>query len=167
MRPVCISTVAAFVRIGYAWYATGKEIAETNALGHNWRNKFLKRAIKKRDLILIAVALVLIGACLLAIRLMQGGAGQQAEVVIRLDGEEYARLPLRKDTLLVDQGEGRVNEIVISGRGVHMKSATCPNQDCVLQGEVTLDNRHLRPLQGSIVCLPHRLTVELTGEDTP
>lgn len=124
---------------------------------------YLKRALSKRDIWIIAVVLVLALICLLAFGLPAGGAPEQAEVVIKVEGREYARLPLKNDTIVIRQGEGMENEVVITENGVYMLRATCPNQDCVLQGEVTLDNRDLRPLGNLIVCLPHHITVELIG----
>ena len=42
-----------------------------------------------------------------------------------------------------------------------MESSNCDNQDCVGQGEVTLENRDSRILFNMVICLPHRLTLEL------
>ena len=60
-------------------------------------------------------------------------------------------------------GSGReiVNVIHVTPSGVYMESANCENQDCVLQGEVTLDNKGSRPLENMIICLPHQVVLEL------
>ena len=42
-----------------------------------------------------------------------------------------------------------------------MESSNCENQTCVGQGEVTLENRDLRPLFNMVICLPHNLSLEL------
>ena len=60
-------------------------------------------------------------------------------------------------------GDGRelVNVIHVTPSGVYMESANCENQDCVLQGEVTLDNKGSRTLENMIICLPHQVVLEL------
>jgi hypothetical protein len=42
-----------------------------------------------------------------------------------------------------------------------MKSSTCDNQDCVLQGTVSLENKYERVLGNMIICLPNEITLEL------
>ena len=64
----------------------------------------------------------------------------------------------------VTQPDGAVNEIANTGSAVSMAEANCHNQDCVRMGEVTRDNYELRVMGGFIVCLPHRLSVEVRGE---
>lgn len=56
------------------------------------------------------------------------------------------------------------NVICLTPEGVYMAASTCENQDCVQQGEVTLDNRELRVLGSWIICLPHQVSVELYSE---
>lgn len=46
-----------------------------------------------------------------------------------------------------------------------MHSASCKNQDCVHQGDVTLDNYNNRVLNNWIICLPNQVTIELVAED--
>ena len=42
-----------------------------------------------------------------------------------------------------------------------MEASNCENQNCVQQGEVTLENRDSRALLNMVICLPHNLTLEL------
>ena len=46
-----------------------------------------------------------------------------------------------------------------------MKSATCNNQLCIGQGEVSLENFRTRFYRNEIICLPNRVTVELVLTD--
>ena len=79
-----------------------------------------------------------------------------------MDGREVRRIPLSKpQTVTIDQGGGVVNVIEITERGAVMKSSTCENQLCVHMGEVNVDNWEYRPNGAFIICLPHRVTVEL------
>ena len=45
--------------------------------------------------------------------------------------------------------------------GFWMEESNCEGQDCVNEGEVTLENREERVLWNMIVCLPHQLVLEL------
>jgi hypothetical protein len=77
--------------------------------------------------------------------------------------EPYRRVSLSEDqTIRVDQGDGRVNEIKIKDGGVSMDYSTCKNQDCVREGVVTDESRKHRALGDWIVCLPNGVAVELT-----
>ncbi len=46
-----------------------------------------------------------------------------------------------------------------------MEESNCPNQDCLRQGEVTLESRKERVLANMIVCLPHQLVLELLSRE--
>ena len=46
-----------------------------------------------------------------------------------------------------------------------MKESNCTNQDCVHQGDVTLQNIASRPLANQIICLPHKVVLELVTVD--
>ncbi len=57
------------------------------------------------------------------------------------------------------------NVIVLTPEGVQMKYANCSNHDCLMQGEVTLENRDERILYNMIVCLPHQVVLELYSRE--
>jgi hypothetical protein len=44
-----------------------------------------------------------------------------------------------------------------------MGESSCPNQDCVHQGAVTVDNADARPLLNQIICLPNRVVLEMVN----
>ena len=46
-----------------------------------------------------------------------------------------------------------------------MKESNCTNQDCILQGDVTVDNVGSRVLANEVICLPHRVVLELVTAD--
>lgn len=58
-------------------------------------------------------------------------------------------------------GAEHVNVIHFTPEGVSMESSTCDNQDCVEQGEATLQNKDVRVLANWIICLPNQVSVEL------
>lgn len=122
--------------------------------------------------ILIGLAALVLLAFLVRHLLRADGSG---EVVIRYGTEQVLRVPLEKDrTIIIRNGEivteqtgkGQENVIVIENGEAFMQSATCPGCDCVRQGAVSEQNADLRPLGRWIICAPHRVSVEVTGEGT-
>lgn len=86
----------------------------------------------------------------------------EAYVRIAADGRVVALLPLVDDTTYaVRQPDGQENVVSIGHNRVSMHSATCDNQDCVQQGEVTLDNKDMRILGNMVICLPNKVVLEL------
>lgn len=119
--------------------------------------------MNKKNLLVIG-GILLIAAALLAVTLFARPmtAVEEDMVIISVDGKEYARVPLSKPrTVTVEQQNGCVNVVEVSGRGAVMRSSTCDNQLCVGMGEVTVDNWETRPNQQFIICLPNRVSVEL------
>ena len=94
-----------------------------------------------------------------------GPASGDLRVYVTLDGEALIDLPFDEaHTLTVTQPGLGENTVRITGEAVYMEHADCENQDCVQMGQVTRDNLEMRVMGGFIVCLPHRLSVEVRGE---
>ena len=92
-------------------------------------------------------------------------AGDSARVYVTLDGKPLIDLPFSQaHTVTVVQPDGATNEVQLTGQAVRMQSANCENQDCVNMGEVTRDNLELRVMGGFIICLPHKVSVEVREE---
>lgn len=68
---------------------------------------------------------------------------------------------LEEKDIPITQIDGKKNTVHVSPKGFKMASATCDNQDCVNQGEVTIDNRDVRLLGNRVVCLPNTVMLEL------
>ena len=116
------------------------------------------RENKRLNLILVlAIASV---ACigLAATRLMGANTNADTATVVIRDGEQNVyELPLDQDatkTVTTDLG---TNLIEIKDGRVHVEEADCPNQDCVRQGWIDAAGQQ-------IVCLPHKLTVDIVDE---
>lgn len=93
-------------------------------------------------------------------------SGASLYLLVTAGNTTYAPILLdREDVLTLTQGEGTVNNIHVTPEGVWMESATCDNQDCVEQGMVTAENKSTRVLGNTIVCLPHRVLLELFTAD--
>lgn len=86
----------------------------------------------------------------------------KAYLLVTVQGQLYQPIPLYgEETYRVTQGDGVENVIHVTPDSVWMESSTCENQDCVLQGTVTLDNSSTRILGNMIVCLPNQVALEL------
>jgi len=93
---------------------------------------------------------------------LRPGKTDGLQVYITVDGEDKAILPFDEEhTLKVNFPDGGSNTVRLTGSSVFIAEADCPNQDCVGMGEVTKENLETRVLGGFIVCLPHRLSVEV------
>ena len=93
---------------------------------------------------------------------MAADSADDVRVYVTLDGAALIDLPFGEaHTVTVSQADGSENVVVLDGEAVVMQSANCENQDCVNMGAVTRENLELRVMGGFIVCLPHRLSVEV------
>lgn len=85
-----------------------------------------------------------------------------AYMLVTVQGMTYAPYPItQEDRITLRQSDGAENIISISPGSMHMESSTCDNQDCVQQGEVTLENMKTRILWSYIVCLPNGVELQL------
>lgn len=110
--------------------------------------------IKKADVILFILIIVL--GLIISFGPLHKAAGG-TEVRISCDGKLYGIYDLNVDQTIEVTENGHTNVISIEGGKVWMESATCHNQICVKKGAITLSG-------DSIVCLPNKVTVEITGK---
>ncbi len=107
--------------------------------------------MKKNDIILLASVLIVAGI-ILTLVLTVGKMNTGQTVVVTVDGEEYARLPLDKDAELTINGYGGgTNLLIIKDGKAYISEASCPDKVCVHTGAAS-DIK-------SIVCLPNRVMV--------
>ncbi len=100
--------------------------------------------------IIIFSALCLICAIIILITDRSGGAA-----VISLNGEAIRRVELDENQEFdIDLGDGEFNHISVRDGKIAVTDASCPDRLCVRRGYIS----------GGvpIICLPHRLTVEVT-----
>lgn len=116
-----------------------------------------KAALKKGDLYLIAGCLLAaLVSCGLWLLLRQDGG----TVIVEQDGRETARYALSEDRIVRIEGRGGYNLLVIRDGEVWLSEADCPNLLCVKTGKIRYAGQ-------SIVCLPHKLAVRITGGASP
>ena len=115
----------------------------------------MKRAVRG-DLRLIAV-LLLAGLILAAVILCGRSDGRYA--VLRVDGRDIVRIPLTEDRQYPVETDGTVTNVLrIEDGAVRMVEADCPDHLCIHRGAI-------RHVGDSIVCLPNRVVVTISGED--
>lgn len=111
--------------------------------------------MKKKDIVLAAA--LLLAALLLFLGLRLGGGEPGGEVRVTVDGLLYGTYPLSGERKIRVEQESGVNILRIQDGAVWMEEADCPDGYCVRQGRIERKNQ-------TIVCLPHRLVVEIIGE---
>lgn len=127
----------------------------------------------KRNAVVLGIAIALVALVAVAAALLSGvDDPRPAEDSIQTDAIAYLRVQV-DDTVwpltplseagqwTIEQDNGAKNVLRATERGVVMHFSTCDNQNCVHQGEVSLDNRDSRALGNMIVCLPNKVIVEL------
>ena len=89
----------------------------------------------------------------------------KAYLLVTVAGAMYEPIPLYEEGRYTITRGDYVNTIAVTPNSIRMHESSCDNQDCVLQGEVTLENRHSRVLQNLIICLPNDVMLELYSPD--
>lgn len=109
----------------------------------------------KRDVILIAALLLICIAAFLIINFVVKKDGITA--VVKVDGNIVYMLLLDKNASVTVEGyQGGSNTVVIENGTVYMKDADCPDKLCEKTGKISKNGE-------TIVCLPHRVVVEIQG----
>ena len=113
-----------------------------------------KNAVKKYRLdILLISLLLLLSLSLLLVALLNKEDGSMA--VVEVDGIVVARYPLSVDGVFVLNSG--TNILVIEDGAARLIESECPDHTCELTGEI-------RFVGQTIVCLPNRLSVTITGD---
>ncbi len=112
--------------------------------------------MKKNVLVIGALVAVVV----IAFAVMQVvGSTTPARTVVVTDGEGNAyALSLSSNAEQTITTSLGTNVVKVSGGKVCVEEADCPNQDCVNQGWISEAGQQ-------IVCLPHKLIVEITDGD--
>lgn len=113
---------------------------------------------KRLNLILVLAIAAIACVGLVATRLMGANTNADMATVVIRDGEQNVyELPLSQNTTKSVTTDLGTNLIEIKDGRVHVEEADCPNQDCVHQGWIDAAGEQ-------IVCLPHKLTVDIVDE---
>ena len=110
--------------------------------------------IKKGDMILSAV-IVLVAVALLLFNVFSGSDGKRVRVT--LDGEVYAEFDLSDELTHKIETSFGINVVKIKNGKVSVIDADCPDKYCV-------EHVAINSTGETIVCLPHRMVVEIVGD---
>lgn len=109
----------------------------------------------KRDIMLIATLIIVCAAAFLIINFVV--KKDCITAVVKVDGNIVYMLPLDKNASVTVEGyQGGSNTVVIENGTVYMKDADCPDKLCEKTGKIGKNGE-------TIVCLPHRVVVEIQG----
>lgn len=110
--------------------------------------------IKRQDIYLILIFLVVGLITFLWIFIHR----QNGDMVrITVDGVVQGTYSLEKDNEIAITGDGWTNNLVIKNGYADMTEADCPDKICVNHVKIS-------QVGESIVCLPHKVVVEIVGE---
>lgn len=118
-----------------------------------------KKSKIRNDLILAAVILIIAAAGLLLINFTKE---QGNRLVVKIDGKETSSYSLSKNTsfeIRTGKNSENINVVVIENGKAYVSEADCPDGICK-------DYRPISYVGETIVCLPHKLVLEVTGEKT-
>lgn len=114
----------------------------------------------KADIFVIGI--ILIAALLFFIipRIMNS-QNENGEVEFWQDGELLYSYSLSEERIVsVQAKDGGYNLVLISGKSARVTDADCPDKLCVRQRSISKNGE-------SIICLPHKLVVQITsGEES-
>ena len=115
--------------------------------------------LKKRKKYLIFIFSILIFAVfLLLIQRVYGNAQDEADLVkITVNQKLYGTYDLNKNQTITIQNDFGINTIQIQNKDVWMEEADCPDGYCKEQGHISKNKQ-------TIVCLPHKLVVEISDD---
>ena len=120
------------------------------------------RPLSRHDLILILVlaCVALLSAAILCI--MQYGPGpEEAMARITLHGSIYGSYNLSEDRRIEIKTEKGRNVIMIKDGKVRMTEADCPDRICVRHRAISREH------DDPIICLPHKLIIEIINDQAP
>ena len=111
---------------------------------------------RKKDLIFI-FSILIIAVFLLLIQRVYGNAQDEADMIkITVDQKLYGTYDLNKNQTITIQNDSGINTIQIQNKKVWMEEADCPDGYCKEQGHISKNKQ-------TIVCLPHKLVVEISN----
>lgn len=136
----------------------------------------MKEYIRKADIILLIVLVVIGLAASAVLSMSRTEAGKNAKVIIESNGKTYAEYSLYTDTTVTVPAPKQIsmdapeagddesasarydyyNVVTIKGGEVSVTEASCKNQVCVKHSSISQSGE-------SVVCLPNRLVVRIEG----
>ncbi len=112
--------------------------------------------LKKNDILLIVIILIVSVIGYFIIRTIPSQEGNQVKITV--NGKIYGIVSLNKDDIIkIEDEKGNNNTIEIKDNYVKMTSASCHDKYCIHQGKISKGNQ-------TIVCLPNKVIIEIINE---
>lgn len=113
--------------------------------------------MKKKEFVILAILVAVLAAVMIILNVI--GSHASRRLVITVDGKEYQNFVLTDQTnkqITIETPYG-YNEVVITNGVVDVVDADCENHVCV-------DTKPASKVFDKIVCLPHKLVIEIVGD---
>ena len=111
----------------------------------------------RNDIILFSVILILAAACLL---LFNMNKQEGSSVIVKIDGQEKYVYSLNESLtadIITGEDDEFVNTLVIQDGKAYISQANCPDKICA-------GHRAIAYAGETIVCLPHKVIIEISAE---
>lgn len=119
------------------------------------------RIIKKMDIVIIAVLLIISFTPHLIFFKTSQKSSKNNYAIIKVDGKIHKKIDLSKvkksEKVNLNLPNGK-NTLLIKNNSIQMKSANCNDALCVKQGNISKVGQ-------TIICLPHKLIIEIKGDE--
>lgn len=119
------------------------------------------RIIKKMDIVIIAVLILLSFTPHLIFFKTSQKSSKNNYAIIQVDGKIHKKIDLSKvkksEKVNLNLPNGK-NTLLIKNNSIQMKSANCNDALCVKQGNISKVGQ-------TIICLPHKLIIEIKGDE--
>ena len=111
---------------------------------------------RKKDKVLILAVITVAVVLSFGLWLQQRTTG--IKVRITIDGEIFGEYTLSQNQVIAIVGQQGSNQLVIADGSAYMAKADCPDKYCIQHHPISKQHE-------VIVCLPHKLVVEVLGKD--
>lgn len=122
----------------------------------------LQDIFKSKKITVLDVFIIIFVLCISAVLFSVALTGDNpTRCVVEIDGEEYAvynMAELREEKTIEIDNEFGKNTIVLDRYGAEVIFSDCPDKSEVKSGKITQSGQ-------SLICLPHRLTIKLEGNE--
>lgn len=112
---------------------------------------------QKRNTIILVSAVVVVALAVVVFQMIFFKK-EGTYALVQVQQEQRYRLDLQKETELVVEDETGFNKIKVKDGAIAVTEADCPDKVCVRTGYISKTGE-------VIACLPHELTVTISGAD--
>ena len=117
--------------------------------------QIIKKIIKKHPTITICICVILLAGLLIIGQKMVSAAGA-AQAVVTVDGKSYGTYSLKQEQVIRIETDQGYNELTIKDGKASVTASDCKNQVCVHSMAISQNGQ-------SIICLPHKVIIQITG----